>query len=230
VPGAGQYALGQKRWIAYIGAEIAGWMLVLDRRHDAHRLRDHYRELAWSLAREGLSEAPRMEGDFRYYETLTHWERSGSFDLEPGLEGVQPETDPATFNGSVWALATDIYFPSGSQEGGPGDPIYDQALAFYTERAYATRFLWDWSGHPDEWARYGGVIEESDDRFRQATLVTGLVMVNHLLSAVDAFVSARLDQTTGGTVDLSSRIAPASAVGWGLPRLDVSLRVGIGPR
>ena len=208
LPGAGQYVQGQRRWIVYATAELAGWILVLERRHDGARLRDRYRELAWSVAREGLSEGPRMDGDFEYYETLSHWVQSGRFDLDPVLEGIQPETDPGTFNGSIWSRARDIYFPEGAPEPREGDPIYEEALAYYRARAYPARFLWDWSPDPSAWAAYDRTIEASDDRFRQVTLLTGALMANHLLSGVDAFVSARLRQASGASVSVTSGFGP----------------------
>lgn len=224
LPGAGQYAQGQRRWIAYAAAELAGWILVLDRRHDGARLRDRYRELAWSVAREGLSETPRMDGDFEYYETLSHWERSGRFDRDPVTEGVQPETDPGTFNGSVWSLARAIYFPEGAPEPREGDPVYEAALEYYRGRAYPSRFLWDWSADPSAWATYDRTIEASDDRFRQVTLLTGAVMANHLLSGVDAFVSARLRQASGAQVSFTSTLRPAAPARLPALGLDLTLR------
>jgi hypothetical protein len=42
------------------------------------------------------------------------------------------------------------------------------------------------------------LIERSDDRFRQATLVLGAVLLNHLAAAVDAWLSTppSLEHTT----------------------------------
>jgi hypothetical protein len=227
IPGAGQYARGQKRWIAYVAAEIAGWYLVLDRRHDGDRLRDRYREIAWSAAREGVSGTPRVDGDFHYYETLMKWAQSGTFDLDPGLEGIQPESDPTTFNGAMWALATDIYFPADGPVPEPGDPIYEEAMAYYVRRAYSDRFLWSWTEGSEEWTRYGETISESDARFREATLFTGLVVANHLLSAVDAFVSAKLGEATDGAVETSVHAVPAYWHGRLETRLDLSLRLNV---
>jgi len=227
IPGAGQYARGQKRWVAYIAGEIAGWYLVLDRRHDGRGFRDRYREIAWSVAREGLSEGPRTDGDFHYYETMSKWAQSGAFDQEPGLEGIQPETDPTAYNGYIWGLATDIFFPADGSEPQPGDPIYERAMAYYVERAYSERFLWSWAGGSEEWTRYGETITESDDRFREATLLTGLVVANHFLSAVDAFVSARLSEATDGVAEISARVAPTQWSGRLRTRLDLSLHLSL---
>lgn len=223
VPGAGQYAQGRRRWLAYVAAEITGWFLVLDRRRDGSRFRDRYRDIAWSAAREGLSEAPRTDGDFHYYETLSNWARSGRFDTESGAEGIQPETDPTTYNGSIWMLATGIFFPAEAPEPTPGDAIYQQAMDYYVQRAYPDRFLWDWTEGSEDWARYDDTISESDDRFREATLFTGLIAANHLLSAVDAFVSARLGEVTGGALDVSTRVRPGYSGEVRGTRVDVSL-------
>jgi len=230
VPGSGQYAQGQRRWLAYVAAEIAGWFLVLDRRRDGNRLRDRYREIAWTVAREGHSEVPRTDGDFHYYETLAQWDRSGRYDTDSGEEGIQPETDAMTYNGSIWVLATGIYFPADVPEPVPGDPIYEQAMDYYVDRAYSDRFLWDWSDGPEDWARYDDTISRSDDRFREATLFTGLIAANHLLSAVDAFVSARLGDATDGALDVSTHLLPELSGERLGTRLDVSLTLRPGAR
>lgn len=208
LPGAGQYVRDQRRWMLYAAAELLGWFLVVDRRREGHHLRNQYRDLAWVVARESLTEGPRTDGDFDYYEDLSHWERSGTWDHDPQEPGIQPEPDPGTFNGSVWALARDIFFAPNRPEPGPGDPAWERALAYYRDRAYRPGFLWDWSEEPASWARYGETIQRSDDRFRQATLLTGAVVANHLLSAVDAFVSTRLGEAAGRPARLTTRFGP----------------------
>lgn len=222
LPGAGQYAQGQHRWVAYLAAEVVGWLLVIDRRRDGNRLRDRYRDLAWTVAREGLSGPPRTDGSFEYYEDLSDWERSGRYDRDPRSAGLQPEDDPATFNGAVWGLARALYFPPDGPDPEPGDPRYQEALEYYRTRAYDATFLWDWSGAPEEWARYGRTIEHSDERFRQATLFTGAVVANHLLSSVDAFVSARLTDAAGRDAGLVTRLRPGPPGAGTGARLDLT--------
>jgi hypothetical protein len=206
VPGLGQYVQGKSRWIAYAAAEIAGWLLVLDRRNDGERLRAAYRDLAWTTAREPLGPGPRLQGDFDYYETVASWTRSGRWDRDASADGLQPEVDPATYNGAVWALARDLFLPSEDADADPDDPGYQRALDYYRQEAYSPEFLWDWSARPGERSRYSGLIRESDDRFRDATLLTGAVVVNHILSAVDAFVSARLAEASGMEVATTIRM------------------------
>ena len=80
-----------------------------------------------------------------------------------------------------------------SQEstGDPSDPAYEAAVAYYRERAWGPGFLWDWTGTGSAMTEYAGLIEASDERARQATHVLGGIIANHLVAAVDAFLSAR---------------------------------------
>jgi hypothetical protein len=188
LPGAGQHVLGQQRKWAYAAVEAVGWIAFFERRSAGGDYRDRYRDFAWAQGR--IQVGGRVDGDFDYYETLSKWTRSGDFDADAGLSGVQPEMDPTTYNGSIWALASQIYIPGG----GPvpdTDPGYQSALAYYSDRAYGDQFLWDWSGVAGGREELGGLIKASDDRFRQATTALGVVIANHLISAADAYLSSR---------------------------------------
>lgn len=187
-PGWGQWAQRQRRGVAYVAAELLLWALWVERRNQGGDLRDAYRDLAWRTGRIPAGE--RLDGPWDYYEALSKWSRSGAFDRDATASGLQPEEDPLTFNGSVWALARGIHFGGGSPA--PGDPKHEAALEWYRERAYADGFLWDWSGREGELTEYRGLIRRSDDRFREATWALGGVVGNHLLSAADAFVSAHI--------------------------------------
>lgn len=206
LPGAGQHMLGQDRKWAYLALETVGWVLYADRRSAGGDLRRRYRDFAWTEAR--AQQGARVDGDFGYYETLTNWDRSGAYDRDPVAAGLQPENDPAAFNGSIWSRAVLIFPPDPGAS--LGDPSYDNALEYYRQRAYGTEFLWDWTDTGTQ-TEYGGLIEESDDRFRQATNVLGVVIANHVVSAVDAFLSAR-----GLPVATETRVAPflGSGGGW----------------
>lgn len=188
LPGWGQWAQGQRRAWGYGLLEAALWAFWAQRRHSAADLRTAYRDLAWSVARGGMGS--RVDGAWAYYETLSYWDRSGSFDSDPSAQGIQPESDPSTYNGSVWALARDLYFRGGDAQ--PGDPTYEAALAWYQEHAYGEAFLWDWRPQPDALQEYRDLIHRSDNRFQQATNVLGAVLANHLLSATDAYLSSRV--------------------------------------
>lgn len=208
VPGVGQRWLGQRRGWAYLALEAIGWAFYLERRGAAGDLRDRYRDLAWEEAR--IQGGPRLDGDFEYYETLTQWARSGAFDTDPATTGVQPESDPATFNGSIWARAVGIFLPGGSAGVSPTDPGYVNAVDYYADRAYGDAFLWDWSMDPTAQFDFAELIERSDDRFRQATNVLGVVIANHVVSAVDAYLATR-----GAAPPVELRAAPGPVgAGW----------------
>jgi len=201
--------LGQRRWVAYAVAEAVGWAFLLDRRGDGRRLREEYRDLAWTAARMG-GPVPRRDGGFEYYETLSRWSRSGRLDLDPTEAGVQPETDETTFNGSLWTLAKEIHFSDPSHPPPPQDPAYQRALDYYEERAYDEGFAWDWSAVPGEQERFRGLIKESDERLRDATVLGGLLLANHLLAATDGYVSARLREMSGRQITGRLLVMPSA--------------------
>lgn len=218
VPGSGQWLRGQSRSYAYLAVEAIGWGVFLHRRFEGDRLRERYRDLAWNAARSHRG-GPRVDGDFDYYEVLGRFESSGVWDADPTRPGLQPETDPDTYNGSIWSLARDLYL-AGAED--PDSAAWERAIEFYRERGFPPEMEWDWSRNPAAHRQYRGLIDRSDGAFRDATLVLGVIVANHLLSAVDGYLSARL----------SSSAAPAfvpgpegpSASGDPLLRLQVSVR------
>ncbi len=192
LPGMGQRYLDQGRWIAYLGIEFWAWIQFFDERGEGTSLRTDYQDLAWSVARR-VSSGVRIEGDFEYYEALTNFPESGAYDADPGLPGLQPESDGATFNGSVWQLARDIFFPPDSAAQVPVDsPAYQNALQYYRERSITPQFAWSWSENELQQAVYEDLIEQSDENLRNSTTLLGVILANHVVSAVDALVSARL--------------------------------------
>ncbi|MFP3949335.1 MAG: hypothetical protein ACLFWG_11470, partial [Longimicrobiales bacterium] len=188
-PGSAQWMHGQHRTWLYMGMELVGWLGFLHARHRGADFRDAYRDVAWSYARvDAVGED--FDGGFDFYETLGQWTASGAWDADPETDGVQPETDPSTYNGNIWSLASDLYL---SGEGAASDPeALQMALLYYRERAYRPEQAWNWSGNSSQLERYRDLIERSDDSFRRATVILGAVVANHLLSAVDGFLSSRV--------------------------------------
>lgn len=192
VPGGGQWYLGQERWPAYLAVELWAWVQFLDRRREGHRLERQYKDLAWYVARR-VSSGPRNDAGWEYYEALTKFQSSGAYDRDPEAPGVQPEVDPSTYNGFVWSLALEIYLPEDSESSveEDSDP-YQKAFDFYLSRAYAPSLAWDWGNNTLHRERYGNLIKDSDEALRSSTSMIGVILANHLLSAVDALVSGRL--------------------------------------
>lgn len=194
LPGTGQRMLGQDRWVAYLAAEAWAWAQYLARRREGHNLQDRYRDLAWLVARR-VSSGPRVDGGFEYYEALTQFQASGAYDIDPDGLGIQPEENPETFNGSIWELAREIFFLDE-----PGTPIdveseqYKRALQYYLSRAYSPVFAWNWSSSTLQQEEFARLIRSSDENLRRGTTMVGVIIANHLVSAVDALVSGRLLQ------------------------------------
>ena len=216
LPGAGQAALGLRRWMAYAVVEAGLWTVHLEAAADVRRLSGAYRDLAWEAARLPTGPGERREGSWGYYETVSQYVSSGSWDSEPETDGLQPEPDVTTYNGAIWSLARGIFLPGGTVD--PGAPEYDAALAYYRDRAAGPAFLWDWGGRLDALTRYRGLIGDADDEARVRSTALGLVLANHLVAAVDALVVARL--RTGAGPRLESRLVPTPT-----PRMNVGLRI-----
>jgi hypothetical protein len=180
--------------VAYLAGEVWAWVQYLERRREGRNLQDRYRDLAWLVARR-VSSGPRVDGNFEYYESMTKFQASGAYDIDPDELGVQPEPDPETFNGSMWALAREIFFlddPDAPVE--IGSDQYKKALRYYLSRAYAPELAWNWSDNALQQAEFSHLIQESDENLRRSTTMVGVILANHLLSSVDALVSGRLLQ------------------------------------
>jgi hypothetical protein len=218
VPGAGQRLLGQGRWTAYLAAEIWAWIQYWQRKSEGRDLQRRYRDLAWFVARR-VSSGHRIDGDFEYYEAMTKFPSSGAYDLNPTSNGVQPETDPETYNGSIWSLAQEIFFPDeGAPVPGEGSDQYKKALRYYLGRAFPGHLAWNWGDNALHQLEFTDLIRKSDENLRRSTTMVGIILANHLLSSVDALISARLraEEDSGPGLDLLAYPGPRGAVGLAL--------------
>jgi len=209
VPGAGQRMLGQSRWVPYLALEAWAWLTYFDRAREGRALERRYRDLAWSVARL-VSSGPRRDGAFEYYEAMGKYVASGAYDAEPLVPGLQPEEDPTTFNGSIWHLARSIYLPAGADPADTESLEYFQALNYYAQNATPPPFAWSWRGSPLAQQRFRELIHESDESLREATTMLGLILANHMVSAVDAFITARMRAAHGGSpgIQIESGLRP----------------------
>jgi hypothetical protein len=190
VPGAGQAMLKQDRFIAYLAVEAYAWARYVSDSRDGSRARSSYRTLASEVARRPFS-ATRPVGDFDYYERMEKFSESGVFDAVPGGD-LDPEPDEATSNGATWLLARQTYWTDPSTPPPREDPEWRNAEAFYRERAISDEYRWSWTNARLEYAEFRRTIRQSNNAYRTSLQDLGLVIANHALSTVDAFITVRL--------------------------------------
>ncbi len=190
LPGSGQAVMHQRRGIAYALLEGVLWAAYAHERGEAHAHTRTYRAIARDVARAPFSDV-RPDGSFAYYESMEHFASSGAFDLDPDPV-LQPETDPASFNGHVWLLARETFWVDPDTPPPRDSDAYRRAEDFYLSRAVRAEFQWSWVGHEDALQRFRGEIANSNSAFRTASYYVGGAVANHLLSAADALVSVRV--------------------------------------
>jgi hypothetical protein len=207
VPGLGQGLLRQQRGVVYLAAEGYLVLRAVGAQRDGRREREAYRDIARTVARAGFP-GDRPVADWSYYERLQFVLESGAFNRTPGM-GFTPETDPATFNGSIWRLARETFWRDPDVAPDPSSPEYQRALAFYQRRAAGEAFLWSWRDAQLEQDVYRQTIERSNEAFRQGRQMVGLLLANHALSMVDSYVSVRLRLFTpdgGSAIGLGTQL------------------------
>ncbi|MFN2397099.1 MAG: hypothetical protein ABR543_00415 [Gemmatimonadaceae bacterium] len=215
LPGAGQALLRQARAVPYLAVEAFAWSQYLSERREGRAKRNDYVELARVVARAFFSET-LPPGDFEYYERMEQFVESGVFDLVPGGP-LEPELDVSTFNGATWLLARQTFWEDPDMPPPIGSRPYQDALDFYSRRAVQPEFRWSWRNAQLEQDLFRRTIERSNDAFRSSSALLGLILANHALSTVDAFVTLRLRRDlpgdTGYRVEASVPWAP-----FGRPR------------
>ncbi len=206
LPGAGQLLGGQDRGAVYLATEIylVSRFLQLDR------------EAAYDVARLAYSPARRATV-FEYYEQMERFAESGRYDVDSGPAFV-PETDTRTYNGSVWLLARRTFWEDPNVPPDPTSPPYWRALQFYQARAIGPGFQWSWRDHSLEHEVFRETIRRSDDGFRRAQNQVGLLLANHVVSAVDALISSRLAAVVRRPAALHTTVGPRGGA-----RLQVSI-------
>jgi hypothetical protein len=209
-PGTGQAVLGQKRWLPYLALEVWAWIQYIDTRREGGRRRREYQLLALEVARSRFP-GPYPAGDFEYYEHMLKNVESGEFDLLPG-GSVDPETDTTTYNGRRWLDARRLFWQNANTPPPADSPAYASALEFYEENAIPTQYRWSWQSAQVEYDVFRRTIVRSNVAYRSAVEYLGVIIANHALSAVDAFVTLRLRTRAGmpGYLDLEGALPIAS--------------------
>lgn len=207
VPGAGQLLARQDRAAGYLAVELYVLSRTIDLTREAHREGDQFRELAFRVAQRGFA-TTRRDTVFEYYETMERFDASGAFDLDPG-PALAPETDPSTYNGSVWLLARRTFWANPDSAPPPTSPAYQRALAFYVAHAVGPAYEWSWRDAELERGAFRALIRSSDDAYRAAQNQLGLLVANHLLSALDALISSGLSGVAARPAELRTWVGGA---------------------
>jgi hypothetical protein len=190
VPGSGQALLGQNRFVAYLAVEVWAFLEYLDQHGQQQRSTARYQSLASNVARS-LFPGERPPGTWAYYEIMEHYIESGVFNLTPG-GAFTPEVDITTYNGAAWLLARQTYWTNPNVQPDPASSQYRQALAFYTARAIQPQYRFSWRNAQLEQDVYTQEIEVRNQAARDARTQLGILLANHLLSMVDAYVTLRV--------------------------------------
>jgi hypothetical protein len=215
LPGAGQAMLRQDRAIIYVALEALFIARYVRGTREGNDERDRYRTLASNVARALYSDV-RPIGDFEYYERMEKYVESGVYDVNPGGE-LEPETDTATFNGATWLLARQTYWADADVPPPRDSPEFARALSFYAGRAYDQAYRWSWRNAQLEYDEYRQTIRKSNDAYKTAATDLGLLIANHVLSTVDAFVTVRLRARAVATGSGTSRWEVSGSVPFGGP-------------
>lgn len=208
LPGAGQFYLKSERWVPFVAVEAWAWVKYADNHRRGRRLEREYRDLAWNVARR-VTTAPRRDSVFTYYEAIKEHDSSGLFDADPSAEGLQPEPDENTFNGIQWRRAQQLFLRGIPAV--PGTPEYEQALAYYRANAIPDNYGWSWGRSLLEQREFAETISRSDAAFRDATRMMGVILANHIVSAVDALVQARVKMLKEHRLRIGGTLEPDGA-------------------
>jgi hypothetical protein len=201
LPGSGQLIAGHDRGVLYLAAEAFLVLRLWSLETEGRRERDAFQELAFSVARAQFRPA-RRDTVFEYYEAMQSYIESGPFSIGAGSELIPPD-DESTYNGYIWRLARETFLTDPDSPPDTSAAEYRRALEFYASRAVGANFQWSWSDAGLERDLFGQSIRRSDDAFRLATQYLGLVLVNHLVSTIDAFVTERLGSQASITSTVS---------------------------
>jgi hypothetical protein len=205
LPGSGQLMMRQRRGVPYLAAEAFLLLQYITVRSDAREFRGEYQRLA-QVARSFFTD-DFPAGDFEYYERMEQFVASGAYDLDAN-GGFQPETDTSTFNGFTWRLARRTFWEDPDAPPPTDSDAYLRAVEFYEERAVRDEFRWSWQNAQLEQDLFRQTIQRSNSAFRRTSQYLGVLIANHALSAIDAFIMVRVsrDRGPGGEYRVSGQL------------------------
>jgi hypothetical protein len=92
----------------------------------------------------------------------------------------------------MWLLARRTYWSNPEAAPDTASTAWQRAISFYRARAYDQVYRWSWTNAPTEYAMFLDLIRDSNDANRRAMQHLGVIIANHMLSTVDAFITIRV--------------------------------------
>jgi len=247
LPGAGQLYRGQKRGFAYIAAEVVGVTAWAFFKNEGNNKRDEYIDFArvnsretvatydpwWGLIQNRIH--PELVGDWDYYEHMSQYRRSGRYDRDlnndysqtGNLVDLDPEIEYTdSFNNRQWGIARINYFESDPENPDSYSGTHADTLAakeFYAHTSVTEAYAWDWGPYTANQNEFGRIIDNADSAFRRASFSLGILLANHVVSTIDAYISAKsYNSKIGGPDGLGVNVVPGTADEFG-PRAMIQL-------
>ncbi len=230
VPGSGQIALSQQRSVAYAVAEAYMLVQAFVAQRDADRLRSQYQTLAADVARAQFGGSRPIGPWVTYYEPMEKYLESGAYSVVRGST-VVPETDESTYNGARWLLARQTFWRDPAIAPPTSSPEYARALAAYVKDAVTDEYRWSWRDAQLQWDVYRQIIVSKNRSYQRANNYIGLIVANHLVSMVDAYVSVRIRRFGGAGLaglrldGVNSEIGTVGDPASGIRRLQTTIRI-----
>jgi hypothetical protein len=195
LPGSGQLALGNDRFVVYAATEIIAWWRYSKNAREQTQQEGAFKAIARTVARSHFSTAP-PDGDWTYYESMRDFLESGAY-TTTNTGTIVPETDTLTYNGHLWqqALATNATTAA--------------ALAVYQAQAIKPNFQWSWRNAQLQYDQFKRTTDKRNDANHAAVQDLIMIAANHVLSMVDAFATFRLQirPAAGGGASLGASAA-----------------------
>lgn len=183
IPGGGQLALGDGRFVVYAVIEAIGWWNYQKNRSELAQETSAFKAIANGVGRSPFTAHPQ-DREWAYYEQMRDYKESGAYSMtETGP--VVPEKDTLKFNGYKWQLALRNHATVAA------------ALAEYELVAIKPDFQWSFKDHQLEYDIFKRTTALRNDASQRASNYLLAIAANHVLSMIDAFATIRLRVQSG---------------------------------
>jgi hypothetical protein len=183
LPGTGElYANAWKRAIVFLTLEAAIWGGYAYFQVKGDDTQSEYIDLATREAGANRS------GSDKYFEDIYNYEWSGGFFPDaPWLNDGEEDS----YNKRIWDILYEQWLQPWKNGRDSTATAQDtlNLLADYEEMAYDSASTWDWR-NTTRWSTYRRKHDRTNELYKKASFTLGLVMVNHVISCIDATKAA----------------------------------------